>query len=740
MTSIGFATLEIIPSLQGVSEAINKQIEGKVVSVTVEPKVDTKAAQKAGKQAGEAVTKEVTSAVRKGDIGKTVGDEIASSAKKSSGKEAAKAIVDGIADGVKKEMPRGRVGEAIVDGIAEGVKQGIDGVGIGGQVVTTIGTGIKSGNLGGTIKDAIVPAIKGIGDELRSGAATWAGGIADSLRSGDIQGATKDIGDTVQNTTDLIADIGTTFGLQLEGVREFGTNAATTLSDVGSDIESVITTATGINDTFNVAGDLLEKVLPGKAGTGAAKIADALGKIAVPAWLTYLTADAGNKIANDIAGTDYSVLETLQQGATAPIRISGQIFGTPVPDWADPYVTNRLPEIFGDQAPTGDAQRQRRGYGSGGYTGSMPVDKIAGVVHGGEFVMNASATAGIENAMPGLLDYLNNKGTLPGYEGGGKVQLGNISGPGITTGEQQSMWDAVRGNFPSAILSSATRKVMTEGHPDFHNAGRAIDISGPGMGSIASWIASNYPDSLELIHSPFSRNIKNGKDVGDGTSFYGAGLMAAHRDHVHWALGRAAKPSAGTGSQAQSNAPMSGDSAATSAPTAAADSGMSSGGGSSVFTLSSSISGLAGSFGDQLKGINPVISPDGKTRSLDKVGSAVGQFATGQVASGLSAFGIGDSPGWLKGISSLVSGIKIGGAASPVAGGGGGGGAASMVPSIAPLASAAASTVGGFLGAGGQQPIQQTNFNFQTTDLEPAYLVSQRIEKERAAANLARIS
>lgn len=740
MTSIGFATLEIVPSLKGVSEAINKQIEGKVVSVTVEPKVDTKAAQKAGKQAGEAVTKEVTSAVRKGDIGKTVGDEIASSAKKSSGKEAAKAIVDGIASGVKQEMPRGGVGEAIVDGIADGVKQGIDGVGIGGQVVTTIGTGIKSGNLGGTIRDAIVPAIKGIGDELRSGAATWAGGIADSLRSGDIQGATKDIGDTVRNTTSLISEIGSTFGLQLDGVRVFGDEAATTLSDVGTDIESVITTATGINDTFNVAGDLLEKVLPGKAGTGAAKIADALGKIAVPAWLTYLTADAGNKIANDIAGTDYSVLETLQQGATAPIRISGEIFGTSVPDWANPYVTNRLPTIFGDQSPTGETQRQRRGYGSGGYTGSMPLDKIAGVVHGGEYVIKAASTAGIENAMPGLLDYLNNKGALPGYEGGGKVQLGNISGPGITTSEQQSMWDAVRGKFPGAILSSATRKVMTEGHPDFHNAGRAIDISGPGMGSIASWIASNYPDSLELIHSPFGRNIKNGKDVGDGNSFYGSGLMAAHRDHVHWALGKSARQSP-IASQALAGMPMSGDTAATSAaPASMAASPETSGGGSSVFTLSSSLSGLAGSFGDQIGALKPVVTPDGKTRSLDKVGSAVGQFATGQVASGLSAFGIGDSPGWLKGISTLVSGIKIGGSSSPIGGMGGGGGAASsLVPSIAPLASAAASTVGGFIG-GGQQPIQQTNFNIQTTDVEPAYLVSQRVEKERAAANLARIS
>ena len=39
---------------------------------------------------------------------------------------------------------------------------------------------------------------------------------------------------------------------------------------------------------------------------------------------------------------------------------------------------------------------------------------------------------------------------------------------------------------------------------------------------------------------------------------------------------------------------------------------------------------------------------------------------------------------------------------------------------------------------GGGAPGPVTNFNIQTTDVEPAYLVSQRIEKERAATNLAR--
>lgn len=804
MATIGTAVLQIVPSLEGVTEAIEKQVAGKTIKVSVQTAVDTKAVQKAGKEAGEVVTKEVNAAVRKGKVGKTVTDEITSSAKSSAGKEAAKAIVDGIATGVKQELPRGGVGEAIVEGIADGVKQGIDGVGLGGQVVDTIGNGIKSRNLGGTIKDAIVPAIKGIGDELRSGAKSWAGGIADSLRSGDIQGATTEIGDTVRTTTDLISEIGSTFGLQLDGVRVFGDQAATTLSDVGTNIGSVITTAQGINDTFNTAGDLLEKVLPGKAGTGAAKIADALGKIAVPAWLTYLTTEGANKIANDIAGTDYSVLETLQQGVTAPIRISGEIFGTPVPDWADPYVRNRLPNIPGGGGPNAGRERaglgpvdptggllggtldpQRRGYGAGGYTGTMPVDKIAGVVHGGEYVINASSTKGIENAYPGLLSYLNNQGDLPfgegnfnpgividtsnvvydepkprgglpggllggggwfgdpstnhfdlpGYESGGKVQLGNISGAGITTAEQQSMWDAVRGKFPGAVLTSATRSVMTEGHPDFHNAGRAIDISGPGMGAIASWIASTYPDSLELIHSPFSRNIKNGKNVGDGNAFYGAGLMAAHRNHVHWALGKSAKISTAVMPPTAAMAP--GSSAATAQSEAKASTGTSSPSAgtspSSSISLAGSFSGLAAMGGEQIGKIPaPVTSPNGQSRSLENIGSAVGQVAAGQVSSALGVLGVNDAPGWLQGASKLISGISIGDSNS---------GMGSAAPVSASSGFSAAGTAVSSIGAGmTQAPVSQVNYNIQTTDIEPAYLASQRLEKERSAATLARIS
>lgn len=114
---------------------------------------------------------------------------------------------------------------------------------------------------------------------------------------------------------------------------------------------------------------------------------------------------------------------------------------------------------------------------------------------------------------------------------GGFVTLGNISGQGVTTAGQQHAWDLVRTKFPDATLISATRTVQVLGRPDNHNRGLAIDLGGDvaKLPAIANWIADTFPDSQELILSPFSRNIHGGKPFQ-----YDASTLADHRDHVHW--------------------------------------------------------------------------------------------------------------------------------------------------------------------------------------------------------------
>src|SRR6185436_2578732 len=99
MTTIGTAVLQIIPSLKGVSEAIEKQIDGKVVEVAVAPKVDQAAAKKAGKDAGEAVAAATKDAVKKADVGKAMADDVKTQTK-NVGKETGEKIAKDTKDAV----------------------------------------------------------------------------------------------------------------------------------------------------------------------------------------------------------------------------------------------------------------------------------------------------------------------------------------------------------------------------------------------------------------------------------------------------------------------------------------------------------------------------------------------------------------------------------------------------------------------------------------------------------------
>lgn len=803
MASIGYATLQIIPSLEGVTEAIEKQVAGKVVNVTIEPKVDQPATEKAAKQAKETVEKQ-TKQVKvepkvdqkaAEDAGKKTGESVAKGVSASStaiggfivgalqgaGGEAGRRLGEKLADSIPTGMTGAaeRIGTALRNtlptagesaGIALGTAIGIAltnaigkerldkaGIAIKNGLTKAVGianTGIDIGvSIGNKVANGLTSAsgviggaaagltniIGGIGDgietakQLLGGNDSWAAPGLDALNGllgdaaplltginsaaalaaggAELLSAATTIATTVQTGFNIALDANP-IGLIVIAIAALvaGLVYFFTQTEIGRKIwegftEYLKIAWEGIKIAFGAAWDVIKAIFSGMVD-GAQAVWDGIktafnGVVDFIKGLPGAIASAAGSMWDGIANAFKSMIDKLKgywNGFASAISFT-------TPDWlpGDP-VSFSLPK-----------------FGIGGYTGSGSSDRIAGVVHGGEHVIKASSTARIENAYPGLLDYLNNRGALPGYQGGGKVELGNISGAGITTGEQQSMWDAVRGKFPDAVLSSATRSVMTEGHPDFHNAGRAIDISGPGMGSIANWIASTYPDSLELIHSPFGHNIKNGKNVGDGNEFYGSGLMAAHANHVHWALGKTASPSA-VQSVAMPSAEANGGNAPSTATTS--DSAASS---TSSISLASSFSGLAGMGGDAIGKFSPVVSPDGKTESLDKLGSAVGQVATGQVASALNVFGVGDSPGWLKGLSAFANGIKIGGSKSPTP--------VSAESSVRPATGGALGSVQG--SSGGQRRAPQATYNIRTATVEDAFLASQRIEKERAAATLA---
>lgn len=166
-----------------------------------------------------------------------------------------------------------------------------------------------------------------------------------------------------------------------------------------------------------------------------------------------------------------------------------------------------------------------------------------------EFVSAVGGERGIhrlnEEARHGRLKlhHTTNDKDVHRHHQGGVLDFGNFAQGGtlamngdvvISTDIQRAMIAAMAKAFPNAHVTSGTRTIQTEGHPDNHNAGRAVDFVGP-MQAMASWIARTYPNSAELFWDP-GPNIKNGAPTG---------AIGGHSDHVHWAMHNMVDPYTG---------------------------------------------------------------------------------------------------------------------------------------------------------------------------------------------------
>lgn len=802
MTTIGYATLQIIPSLRGVTEAIDKDIDGKVVGiqiapkvdqrateaaakqtretiekqtgdVKVQPKVDVRAAEQAGKTVGDAVTKGTKDAVRNGDIGDTVGDAIKESAQKPSfAREAAKVIVEGIAGGMKEELNGGPLVDEMVDGVVNGLKWGIDNarVSVGKAIVGSISDSIKAGDLGGKIRDAVLPTVTNLGSALRQGASRWSSGIANALRSGDIQSATDEIGSRVRTTTDVIATIGSTFGLQLDGVREFGDGSATTLQTVGSNLQSILGTAATVKSTFADTGELLGTVLPGRAGTGAKSIVNSLGTIIPVAgavfealdritqnWHTQQQERFWARWEEDRRAQDMG-LKPQQPGVgdfNGPPRV-GQGNApmapktVPLPDQIRTKIqAGQLPgySLTPDGHILGPDGKPLPGLSVGGYTGNVPMKQIAGVVHGDEFVVQAISRQRIENRWPGVLDYMNATGTLPGYAGGGLVagtaQLRKIIGErfGISN---------IGGYRPA------------DGYNE-HSTGRALDVmvgSDKPKGDAVKDFAVDNASAIDLKWAIWQQKLwyPGGRSEKMATRANGDPTQN-HMDHVHIFSGPgitngllgALKSKGGENapSVAAGVNPPVGDTmvspGGTEAVSAAAPGGGTSSTGGGGFALPSSISGLSGI---GLAGMGVKSQVPGQPERTFEFGNAAAAAVGGQVSSALGVLGVGDSPGWLKGISQFVSGISVGGGSGGGLGGAPeGAGPGSRFGGATPIAASAAVPAPAALPAGtvhgaqaGAQPGPVFNTTISAFNTSDAVSIMEQRQNEITAAKLGRWS
>lgn len=159
----------------------------------------------------------------------------------------------------------------------------------------------------------------------------------------------------------------------------------------------------------------------------------------------------------------------------------------------------------------------------GGYSPTSRSDNIPAMLTAQEHVIRQRSAIRMRRRFPGVLEYINQHGSLPGYRGGGPVL------------PYQLMSEWVKKNLPGARITSGYRQgsITSTGNKSNHSMGRAVDITGANMPGYFEKIKSAFGAIInELIYSPM-----NGKQVKRGKSLnYGEPVRGDHWDHVHWAM------------------------------------------------------------------------------------------------------------------------------------------------------------------------------------------------------------
>ncbi|WP_166906161.1 hypothetical protein [Mycobacterium sp. DL440] len=477
-----------------------------------------------------------------------------------------------------------------------------------------------------------------------------------------------------------------------------------------------------------------------------------------------------------IANAAKGMWESLKHGLVAVLNWIGDKWNA----FAD-SLSFSIPGVVDVNVPKLPKFEAKDGFSIGGYTGDLPTEQIAGVVHGGEHVIKASSRQMLESVYPGLLEYMNNTGRLPGYSGGGRVAYG------LPVGTNTGGYGSSGSVFPEWVHAVEKRfgvKASTyPGHQEKSGLNKGIDWVGsvPAMRAFAEYLKSIRGELEQVIwmnpNTGEKIGVADGQLVGSGTSQpgYYAKDWGGHTNHVHtrqsYSFGGSASASvvdttplaAGLGST--TGADIDTDPRTASPQTQAAVAASSSSGGTG--NLPTSISGLStwgiDSLPNPTAGLSDTL-PDGgknpwKQDSAAKFGEAASAAVSGQVSSALGVFGVPDSPGWLQGISTFVGGLSIsdasgnkifgGGSTSGALGGMGSllgntgqgdgyGGAAPIA--AAPMVPTRVPDTGNLHGSrAGQQPGPAgPTYNIRTATVEDAFMQAQRQERVRLASKLDR--
>jgi hypothetical protein len=102
------------------------------------------------------------------------------------------------------------------------------------------------------------------------------------------------------------------------------------------------------------------------------------------------------------------------------------------------------------------------GFATGGWTGPGSKYQPAGVVHADEFVIKKESRKRIESRLPGLLDHMNLRGSLPGFAGGGLVNAAKWWQAQGARASEHPAFGGVRGGHMKGSL---------------HYSGNAVDLN-----------------------------------------------------------------------------------------------------------------------------------------------------------------------------------------------------------------------------------------------------------------------
>jgi hypothetical protein len=782
MTTIGTAVLQIIPSLKGVSDAIEKQIDGKVVEVKVAPKVDKAAATKAGKEAGETIAKETKAAVSKGEIGKAVTDDIKTSVKKASvGKEVSKALTDD----VKKSSPGKEIGKVIVEGLADGVKQGLPSGsgGLGDRLIKSVADDAKAAaknskigsSLGTVLTEGLIDGIKDAFSDSGPGKAITAG--LNDL-SGNVKTALKPIIDVASSATlgiqglQTAIDAAKNHDLQgtvsaivtpLKELEKIGLpeGFTKTLQDAAANSKTVGDNVRGVTDPIREAGK----------GTKVEKWTDRAGVIgdlvqslvflkdAFGSFGTWLNSQNWSRYIDPGVWGDNAREAIARNNANAPRgRIVDPASGLPAVQANEPANSRDSGGVPAPRNSTGLPAAQANAPASTRDSGGVPVfidpkllqhRAVGGQISGpgtgisdsillrasdGEFIVNADAT---RKNLP-LLEIINS-GKLPGFAGGGLV-----------AGDQQ-LRQIIMDRFGISDIGGY-RPADKYGE---HSTGRALDVmvgNNKSKGDAVKDFALQNASAIDLKWAIWRQHLYypggGGYDMPDRGS-----PTQNHMDHVHIFSGTGITNglrgalAGGPGVGIAAGVGVHGASGPGAEDTSSSDQAAagSSAGGGGFGSLPGSLSGLS-SFG--LNGLGSGVGTTGSGSDLSLFGNAAGSAVSGQVSSALGVLGVGDSPGWLKAASQLVGGIKVSDkstgkslfdGANPLGslfGQGSGSSAAPISASSTGMGTPPPDTAHG--GRAGQAPGPQTvvNYSIRTATVEDAFLAAQRKQNERNAAKI----